>query len=122
MPSQKKLITITFILLPLLFALFLITRQINLPYIGPNATDPNTLSLAARNYNNWGFLATKFEIIKSLSKNIPAKPDIYLHHPILMVVMESFFFKLFGYGFWVGRASIILPAFLILAIIFLIGK
>jgi len=93
-----------------------------MPFVGPNATDQNVFSLVARNYNNWGLLNTKFSAIVTLSKNLPAKPLIYFHHPIFMTVFMSFIYKVLGYDFWIGRLSAIIPAFLGLVMIFLLGK
>jgi len=110
------------VIIVLLFSVYLFTRYINIPFVGPNATDQNVFSLVARNYNNWGFLNTKFAAIVTLSKDIPIKPLIYFHHPIFMTVFMSFLYKIFGFGFWVGRFSAIIPAFLGLIMIFLLGK
>ncbi len=122
MPVQKKFKEYIFIILPLLFALFLLTRYLNLPPVGPNATDYNVLSLAARNFNNFGYLNLKFAPDLTLSKQLPKNPDFYLHHPSLPVIIESIFFKILGNDFWVGRISKIIPAFLILPVLFFIGK
>jgi len=115
-------IEIAFFLLPLIFVFALMVREINLPYVGPNATDLNVFSIVARNYNNWGYLNIKFAPIVNLSKDVPTAPEIYLHHPIFTEVFESILFKIFGNDFWVGRLTLIIPSFLIVPLFFLIGK
>lgn len=117
----KKLEIISF-LLPLIFVFILMTRAINAPYVGPNATDLNVFSLVAKNYDKFGYLNIKFAPIVGLSKDIPQKPDVYLHHPIFTELIESTLFKIFGFAFWVGRMTLIIPSFLILPLFFLIGK
>jgi len=117
----KKLKIVVFFL-SLIFALFLMLKNINIPYVGPNATDLNVFSLIARNYNNWGYLNIKFAPIVSLSKEVPKNPEVYLHHPIFMTVFESLVFRIFGNDFWVGRFSVLIPAFLGLIMFFLLGK
>jgi hypothetical protein len=119
---KSSYLKLLFIVSCLLFATYLFTRYINLPFVGPNATDQNIFSLVARNYNNWGLLNVKFAAIVYLYKDIPASPLIYFHHPIFMTVFMSFLYKILGYGFWVGRLSAIIPAFLGLIMLFLIGK
>jgi len=47
---------------------------------------------------------------------------MYFHHGVLTQVLQSFFFKVLGYDFWVGRISYIIGAFLCLPLLFLIGK
>jgi hypothetical protein len=119
---RTKILVILAVTLPLLFALFLMLRYVNLPYVGPNATDANKLSLISRNYNYWGFLNTKFTPITDVSQALQKNPSMYFHHGVLMQVIQSFFFKVFGYDFWVGRIFYILGAFLCLPLLFLIGK
>jgi hypothetical protein len=119
---RTKILVILAITLPLILALFLMLRYVNLPYVGPNATDANKLSLISRNYNYWGLLNTKFTPIIDVSVNIAKHPTLYFNHGVLMLVLQSFFFRVFGYDFWVGRISYILGAFLCLPLLFLIGK
>ncbi len=120
MNLKTKYLLILF--LPILFALYLFTTDINMPYVGPNASDFNLMSLASRNFINFGFFNLKFAPVVELTKNLPQNPAFYLHHPPLTVYIETFLFKIFGDGFWVGRLAKVLPAFLILPVIYFIGK
>lgn len=95
---------------------------INLPYVGPNAANFNDYSLIAKNYNIFGFLNTKLAGIVSVTKNLPSDPEYYLHHPPLLSIVGAFFFKMFGYDFWVGRLVVILFSLGSLPLIFAIGK
>ena len=85
--KTKILVALT-IILPLIFALFLMLRYVNLPYAGPNATDANKLSLISRNYNYWGFLNTKFTPIIDVSVSIAKHPTLYFNHGVLMQVFS----------------------------------
>lgn len=122
MLKNKNLKTIALIALPLILAAYMLLRYVNLPYVGPNATDQNKLSMIARNYNYFGFLKTKFQPIIYPYKTLPQKPQVYFNHGVFMEVIASFFMKAFGYDFWVGRIPYIIAAFLILPTIFFIGK
>ncbi len=93
-----------------LFLVFLYYSSlgITLPYVGPNATNFNEYSLIAKNYNLFGFWDTRFAQVISVTKTLPRHPVYYLHHPPLISIVEAFLFRLFGYGFWVGRMAVIL--------------
>lgn len=103
-------------------AAFMLFRYVNLPYVGPNATDQNKLSMIARNYNYFGFLNTKFQPIILPYKTLPENPQLYFNHGVLMEVITSVFMKAFGYDFWVGRIPYIIAAFLVIVVLFLIGR
>lgn len=91
--------------------LFVITRGIDLPYVGPYAFNFNVYSIIAHNYNQFGMLAVKFTQISSPYEKLPIHPEYYLHHPPLISIIESLLFKIFGEHFWVGRLTVILFAF-----------
>lgn len=122
MLKNKNLKTIILIAFPLILAAYMLLRYVNLPYVGPNATDQNKLSMIARNYNYFGLFETKFQPIILPYKTLPDKPQLYFNHGVLMEIVTSFFMKTFGYDFWVGRIPYIIAAFLILPVLFFIGK
>lgn len=103
------------------FTLF-ITVNINLPYVGPNATNFNVYSLIAHNFNKLGYFQTKLAPIISVSESSLANPEYFFHHPTLLSFSESVLFKIFGEQFWVGRLTVILFSFGSLFFIYLIGK
>lgn len=94
--------------LPIYIFLYFSFLGINLPYVGQNAYNFNTYSIIAHNYNQFGFLATKFASVISVSKYIPKNPEYFIHHPPLLSIVESFFLKILGEEFWVGRLVMIL--------------
>jgi hypothetical protein len=97
-----------FIVLPSFFLfLFFITRGITYPFVGYNAWNFNTYSLIARNYNTFGFFETKLAPIISVANTLQESPQYYLHHPQLLSVILSVFYKLFGETFWAGRLVVI---------------
>lgn len=116
--NLKKII----ILIAAFFFLYLITKGINFPYVGPNAWNYNTYSLIARNYNSFGYFETKFAPVISVSEKLPDKPEYYLHHPQLLSIIESFLFKFFGEDFWVGRLTVIIFSIGSGLLLFLIAK
>lgn len=109
------------IIISVIFLLF-ITRDISLPYVGPNATNFNVYSLIAHNFNKFGHVQTKLAPIISVSEKYPANPEYFFHHPTLLSFTESFLFKLLGEEFWVGRLTVILFSLGSLLLIYLIGK
>ncbi|OGH11445.1 MAG: hypothetical protein A3B38_01335 [Candidatus Levybacteria bacterium RIFCSPLOWO2_01_FULL_36_13] len=106
----------------ILIFIFFITVNINLPYVGPNATNFNVYSLIAHNFNKFGYLETKLAPIISVSEKYPANPEYFFHHPTLLSFTESILFKIFGEQFWVGRLTVILFSLGSLFLIYLIGK
>ncbi len=122
--TQKKKIfsgSIAFIFSIILF-LACILYQINLPYVGPNATTANAYSLIAHNFVKFGYLQTKFAPVISISPYLPKEPVYYFHHPVLLSFTESLLFRVFGEGFWVGRLSVILFTFGSFILLYFIGK
>lgn len=116
-----KRINLFFVFSAVIFIYFL-TLGINFPYVGPNATNFNTYSLIAKNYNKFGYLQTKFAPIVSVSQSLPQKPEYYLHHPQLLSIAESLLFKIFGESFWVGRLTVIIFSFFSLILIYAIAN
>jgi len=111
-----------FFLIPfLIFSLF-IFKDINLPFVGPNATNFTVYSLIAHNFNQFGYLNTKLTPLISVSKNYPKTPQYFFHHPTLLSFSESILFKIFGEKFWVGRLTVILYSFGSLFLIYLLSK
>ncbi len=105
----------------LIFSIF-IFNGINLPYVGPNATNFNVYSLIAHNFNKFGYLETKLAPVISVSNVLPEKPEYFFHHPTLLSFMESVLFRIFGESFWVGRFTVILFAIGSFILTFLIGS
>ncbi|OGH05904.1 MAG: hypothetical protein A2171_00360 [Candidatus Levybacteria bacterium RBG_13_35_9] len=115
----KKLLII---LLASLMFLFFLVKDINLPYVGPNATNFNVYSLIAHNFNKFGYVQTKLAPIISITDKYPANPHYFFHHPTLLSFSESLLFKIFGENFWVGRLTVILYSFGSFIFIYLIAK
>src|SRR3989344_4928433 len=111
-----------FIIVPILIFVYFLTLGINLPYVGPNATNFNNYSLIARNYNKFGLLNTKFAQITSVSRTLPDNPQYYLHHPPLISIIQALFFKILGESFMTGRLPVIIFSILSLVFIYFIGK
>lgn len=110
------------VLLPLftLIAFFHI-KIINLPYVGPNATDNNNFALIAHNYNHFGFLNTKFAPILTTSAQLPNNPWYYLHHPPLLSISMAIMFQIFGESIFIGRLTAILFSLGSVILIYLIA-
>jgi len=104
-----------------IFSYFII-GDINLPYVGPNATNFSVYSLIAHNFNHFGYFATKFAPVISIANTLPAQPEYFFHHPTLLSFIESLLFKILGEQFWVGRLTVILFAYGSLLLIFFIGR
>src|SRR4030042_5213745 len=115
----KKLLII---LLASLMFLFFLVKDINLPYVGPNATNFNVYSLIAHNFNKFGYVQTKLAPLISVTDKYPANPHYFFHHPTLLSFSESLLFKIFGENFWVGRLTVILYSFGSFIFIYLIAK
>jgi hypothetical protein len=104
------------------FLLFFITRGINLPFVGYNAWNFNTYSLIAHNYNVFGYIETKLAPITNVSETLPDNPTYYLHHPPLISIILSIFFRLLGETFWVGRLVVILFSLGSVLLLYLLAK
>jgi 4-amino-4-deoxy-L-arabinose transferase-like glycosyltransferase len=102
--------------------IYLSILGINLPYVGPNAANFNNYSLIAKNYNQFGFLNTKFAEIISVSNKLPSNPSYYVNHQPLLTIIEATFLSVFGYGFWVGRLTVIIFSLGSLFLIYSIAK
>src|SRR3990167_7125466 len=116
------LIEITTIIASLIIFLYFLTSGINLPYVGPNATNFNVYSLIAHNFNKFGYLETKLAPVISVSNVLPQKPEYFFHHPTLLSFVESVLFRMFGESFWVGRVTVIIFAIGTFILTFFIGK
>jgi hypothetical protein len=90
--------------------LFYIFTGITLPYVGQNAYNYIIYSLIAHNYNQFGYLQTKFASVISVARELPENPAYFIHHPPLLSLVESWFLRFLGEDFWVGRLSVILFA------------
>lgn len=119
--QKNKIVTFGLFVAVFLVYVYYLCAGINLPYVGPNATNFNEYSLIAKNYNLFGFWETRLGQIVSVSKTMPDKPEYYLHHPPLISVVEALLFRLFGNGFWVGRLAVILFSVGSLILIYLIA-
>jgi hypothetical protein len=115
----KKLLLILF---PIVLFVFYITKDIAIPYVGPNATNFTVYSLIAHNFNKFGYLQTKLTPLISVSSDYPKNPSYFFHHPTLLSFSQSLLFKIFGEEFWVGRLTVILYSLGSLFLVYLIGK
>lgn len=115
----KKLLIILFSSLIFFYFIF---QDINIPYVGPNATNFNVYSLIAHNFNKFGYIQTKLAPLISVSETYPKDPQYFFHHPTFLSFSESILFKLFGESFWVGRLSVILYSLGSFFLIYLISK
>jgi 4-amino-4-deoxy-L-arabinose transferase-like glycosyltransferase len=113
---------ILFFILPIVLFLYFIFLGIQLPFVGPNAGNFSAYSLIAHNFNQFGYLQTKFAPITSVASTLPEKPEYFFHHPTLLSFVESLLFRVFGEEFWVGRLSVILFAIGSFVLIYFIAK
>jgi 4-amino-4-deoxy-L-arabinose transferase-like glycosyltransferase len=113
---------IFFFILPSVLFLFFIFLGIQLPFVGPNAGNFSAYSLIAHNFNQFGYLETKFAPITSVAATLPQNPEYFFHHPTLLSFVESLLFRIFGEEFWVGRLSVILFAIGSFVLIYFIAK
>jgi 4-amino-4-deoxy-L-arabinose transferase-like glycosyltransferase len=111
-----------FLILPIIIFLYFIFLGIQLPFVGPNAGNFSAYSLMAHNFNQFGYLETKFAPIISVAPTLPEKPEYFFHHPTLLSFVESLLFRIFGEEFWVGRLSVILFAIGSFVLIYFIAK
>lgn len=95
-------------ILPSVLFLYFIFLGIQLPFVGPNAGNFSAYSLMAHNFNQFGYLQTKFAPIISVAQTLPEKPEYFFHHPTLLSFIESLLFRAFGEHFWAGRLTVIL--------------
>lgn len=109
-------------LIPFLIFSYYLVQGINLPYVGPNATNFSVYSLIAHNYNKFGYFETKLGNLISVSPKIPTNPTYFQHHPPLLSFIESILFRIFGESFWVGRLTVIIFSFGAYGLIYFIGK
>lgn len=84
-----------------LIAAYLWLWGVNDPYVGSYNTNNNYLSLAAKNYLRFGYLRLKFFPTYFAGQNLPFQVDYYLHHPILIYLLVTIPFTLFGFQNWV---------------------
>ncbi len=118
----KKLQRVLVYIIPLLIFSYFIFDEINLPYVGPNATNFSIYSLIAHNFNKFGYIETKLAPLISVSRDFPTKPNYFFHHPTLTSFSESIMFKIFGESFWSGRLTVILYSFGALILTYFIAK
>ena len=118
----KKLQRVLVYVVPLLIFSYFIFDGINLPYVGPNATNFSVYSLIAHNFNKFGYIETKLAPLISVSRDFPTKPNYFFHHPTLTSFSESIMFKIFGESFWSGRLTMILYSFGALILTYFIAK
>ncbi|MCL4415945.1 MAG: glycosyltransferase family 39 protein [Actinobacteria bacterium] len=111
-----------FLLISLIIFSYYTFQGINYPYVGPNATNFSVYSLIAHNYNKFGYLQTRLGSVISVSDKLPDKPSYFQHHPPLLSVTESFLFRIFGEGFWVGRLTVILFSLGTFLLVYLIAN
>lgn len=73
---------------------------INRPFVGHHDGNPQTYTLAARNYLSRGVLALKFgQLLQPL--NTPISPqNFYTHHPPLLSIFLAVFIGILGNHFW----------------------
>lgn len=123
---MKKIVSATIfypvlaVLAAVLF-LFISCSGIDLPYVGYHAFNFNIYSLIAHNYNQFGFIETKFAPVISTAPSLPSSPSYYLHHPPLISIVEAVLFQVLGEHFWVGRVSVIIFSFLSGILFYAIG-
>src|SRR4030043_786761 len=110
------------IIISLLIFILFITKGINYPFVGPNATSLNLFSLIAKNYLKFGYINTKLAPITSVIANLDDNVIYYINHPQLLPIFLSLLYKFLGEEFWIGRLSGILPSLCSLILIYLIAK
>lgn len=95
---------------------------INDPFVGLYNANNNFLTLAAKNYLRFGFGQLKFFPTYFSGKLLPPAPDYYLHHPILMFLLATIGFRMFGFGNWVVHIVPLLAMVGALGMIYAIGR
>lgn len=92
---------------------------INFPYAGMDNANNNYLSLAAKNYERFGFIRLNFFPTYFAGGQLPTPVPYYLHHPVLIFPLSSIPFMMFGFHNWVVHITNLL---FLLGDIFLIYK
>lgn len=99
--------------------LILLLWGINLPFAGGFSANNNYLSLAAKNYQRFGYTNLKFFPTYFAGAKLPVPVPYYLHHPILIFPLIYVSFTLLGIHNWVVHIPNLL---FLLGDIFLIYK
>jgi 4-amino-4-deoxy-L-arabinose transferase-like glycosyltransferase len=77
----------------------------NAPWLGKNyfSTNGSRYAVVAKNYLRYGFLKTKFAPVQDYGVRFPENPNYYINHPILLYLLLSISFVIFGVHSWAAR-------------------
>lgn len=103
-------------------AAWLFTYKINRPWIGLHDFNGAVWSNIARNFNRYGFIATKLGQVDNFGPQNPESFNFYIHHPPLLPILLALMFRLFGESETVARSLPILFSLGALVLTFLIAK
>lgn len=105
----------------LIFFITLLLQGSSFPFVGVNAWNFNTYSQIAKNYVMFGYIQTTFAPIVSVSQILPQEPAYYLHHPQLISIGQSLFFKVFSQSFFTARLPVIIASIISAILIYKIA-
>ncbi|MFC1711799.1 ArnT family glycosyltransferase [Patescibacteria group bacterium] len=110
------------LLIVLLLAFFLLTRDLNEPFWGHHEFNGVFYSNIARNYLKYGFLQTGFKEVTNYGTVARSNFSYHTHHPPLFPIFLSLAFKLFGISEVVARTMSIFFSLGFLLVFYLLAK
>lgn len=116
-PQRRKKVIILLLILGVALTLW----GINYPFVGLYNTNNNYLSLAAKNYQRFGFTNLKFLPTYFAGQKLPSAVPYYLHHPILIFILSAIPMYMFHFQNWSVHATNLLFMLGAVVMIFLIA-
>jgi len=92
----QKLIPFIILAFLLLLTVKFLAYEINRPWVGHRDFNGAVWSNVARNYNRYGFIATKFGQVNNYGALAPQTFSYYIHHPPLLPILVAISFRIFG--------------------------
>lgn len=120
--KSKECIPIAVLTLLLAITAGVLSYEITRPWIGYHDFNGAVWSNIARNYNRYGFIATKFGQVDGYGPMFPKEFSYYIHHPPLLPILTALMFRLFGETEAVARTLPLLFSLGTIVFIFLIAK
>jgi 4-amino-4-deoxy-L-arabinose transferase-like glycosyltransferase len=106
----------------LLVAARLLSYEIDRPWVGLHDFNGAVWSNVARNYNRYGFAATRFGQVNNYGSLTPKTFSFYIHHPPLLPILVALSFRIFGESEASARYVPIVFSLGALVFVFLISK
>ena len=97
-------------------------RGIDWPLAGPNSTNLEMFSIAAKNYLKFGLIGTKGLQVVEEYTSLPERPRVYTHHPPLTPIVMAGWMRIWGESIPVIRWSQIFPLVVSVFLMYAIGK